>query len=106
MKYTNSDIMIAPYSKNFYTFMLSGSGTYEEQITLNIKRCHAYTVPLIYNFTFTCVYMHATTQYLAYKNPWFAVEKFFPRDESWYFHNTSLGISTTRVISTRRGIST
>ena len=42
------------------------------------------TVPLIYNFTFTRVYTHGTTQYLASKNPWFAVEKFFPRDESWH----------------------
>ena len=27
------------------------------------------TVPLIYNFTFTCMYTHGTTQYLASKNP-------------------------------------
>ena len=65
------------------------------------------TVPLIYNFTFTCVYTHGTTQYLASKNPWFAVEKFFSTrrvvSSRVAFHDTSFGISTTRVISTRRG---
>ena len=65
------------------------------------------TVPLIYNFTFTCVYTHGTTQYLASKNPCFAVEKIFSTRRvvasRVAFHDTSLGISTTRVISTRRG---
>ena len=60
------------------------------------------TVPLIYNFTFTCVYMHGTTQYLASQNPWFAVEKFFPTRRvvasRVAFHDTGLGISTIRVI--------
>ena len=70
---------------------------------------HVYTVPLIYNFTFTCVYTHGTMQYLASKNPWFAVEKFFSTRRvvasCVAFHDMSLGISTTRVISTRRGFS-
>ena len=46
-------------------------------------------------------------QYLASKNPWFAVEKFFSTRRvvasRMAFHDTSLGISMTRVISTRRG---
>ena len=68
---------------------------------------HGSTVPFIYNSTFTCVYTHGTTQYLASKNPWFAVENFFSTRRAvasrMTFHDTSLGISTTRVISTRRG---
>ena len=66
-----------------------------------------HTVPLIYYFTFTRVYTHGTTQYLASKNPWFAMEKFFSTRRvvasRVTFHDTSLGISTTHVISTRRG---
>ena len=54
------------------------------------------TVPLIYNFTLTCVYTHGTTQYLASKNPWFAVEKVFSTRRvvasRMAFHNTSLDI--------------
>ena len=68
---------------------------------------YIHTVPLIYNFTFTRMYTHGTTQYLASKNPWFAVEKFFSTRRvvasHVAFHDTSLGISTTRVISTTRG---
>ena len=54
------------------------------------------TVPLIYNFTLTCVYTHGTTQYLASKNPWFAVEKVFSTRRVVVsrvaFHDTSLDI--------------
>ena len=54
------------------------------------------TVPLIYNFTLTCVYTHGTTQYLASKNPWFAVEKVFSTRRvvasRVAFHDTSLDI--------------
>ena len=77
----------------------------------NVEMLHIHTllttVPLIYNFTFTRVYMHGIMQYLASKNPWFAVEKiFFTRRvvaSRVAFHDTCLGISTTRVIPTRRG---
>ena len=54
------------------------------------------TVPLIYNFTFTCVYTHGTTRYLAWKIPWFAMEIFF--------HKTSRGIFTTRVLAFPRRV--
>ena len=66
-----------------------------------VTNMHVATVPLIYNFTFTCVYTHGTTQYLASKNPWFAVEKNFPRDESWHlaWH------FTTRVLAFPRHVS-
>ena len=33
-------------------------------------------VPLIYNFTFTRVYMHGIMWYLKRKNSWFAMENF------------------------------
>ena len=69
-------------------------------IILELKQSKNYlilfTVPLIYNFTFTRMYTHGTMQYLVCKNPWFAVEKFFSmrqvmafsRHLSWHFHDT------------------
>ena len=66
----------------------------------------AFTVPLIYNFTFTRVYTHGITQYLASKNPCFIVEKFFSTtrivESRVAFHDMSLGIFTTHVIFIRR----
>ena len=68
-------------------------------IQMNVKfqifKIH-YTVLLIYNFTLTYVYTHGTTQYLASKNPWFAVEKVFSTRRvvasRVAFHDTSLDI--------------
>ena len=108
-----SSIMIGAYNQNIDK-QLARYMAWVQDTTLSIRvivvSSHhqwIYTVLLIYNFTFTCVYTHGTMQYLASKNPWFAVEKFFSTRRvvasRTAFHDMSLGISMTHVISTRSG---